>query len=66
MTSLLFETKSWAEQQFAGCELGDKRRTERLVTLAAQVVSHPPGACRSRRRRGAISRPLTGCLIAQK
>jgi hypothetical protein len=43
MTSLLFETGAWAKQQFAGCELGDKRRTERLVTLAAQVVSHPAG-----------------------
>ena len=43
MTSLLFETEAWAKQQFADCKLGDKRRTARLVKLAAQVVSHPSG-----------------------
>jgi hypothetical protein len=43
MTSLLFETEAWAEQQFASCQLGDKRRTARLVKLAGQVVSHPSG-----------------------
>lgn len=43
VTSLLFEVEAWSEQQFGSCELGDKRRTARLVKLAAQVVSHPSG-----------------------
>ena len=38
-----FDTQTWAEEQFGGCRLGDKRRTNRLVRLAAQVVDHPSG-----------------------
>jgi len=38
-----FDTQTWAEEQFGGCQLGDKRRTNRLVRLATQVVSHPSG-----------------------
>ncbi|MDP8268943.1 MAG: IS4 family transposase [Candidatus Tenebribacter davisii] len=43
MTSLLFDTVAWSEEQFATCSLGDKRRSKRLVKLASQVVSHPSG-----------------------
>jgi hypothetical protein len=43
MTPSLFDTRDWAEREFAGCDLGDKRRTKRLVTLASQVISHPSG-----------------------
>ena len=38
-----FDPQAWSEEQFGGCRLGDKRRTSRLVRLAAQVVSHPSG-----------------------
>jgi hypothetical protein len=38
------DTKVWAEEQFGCCALGDKRRTARLVRLAAEVMSHPAGS----------------------
>ncbi len=31
----------WAQLNFGTCELGDKRRTKRLVQVAEQVSSHP-------------------------
>ena len=31
----------WAQLNFAGCELGDKRRTNRLVQVAEEIASHP-------------------------
>lgn len=34
------DTRSWSETMFGGCELGDKRRTRRLVTKAASLASH--------------------------
>jgi hypothetical protein len=40
---LVFDTNDWAQQQFSCCQLGDQRRTRRLVRLAEQVVSHPSG-----------------------
>ena len=39
--SFHIDTKHWAEQQFAGCELGDRRRTKRLIQVADQVANHP-------------------------
>jgi len=44
MTTFTMDTQTWAQEQFAGCQLGDKRRTKRLVRLASQVVSHPAGS----------------------
>jgi hypothetical protein len=41
---LVFDTNAWAQQQFSGCQLGDQRRTRRLIRLAEQVVSHPSGS----------------------
>lgn len=35
------EIGTWAARNFGGCELGDARRTERLVKYAAQVAEHP-------------------------
>jgi hypothetical protein len=32
---------TWAEQQFGGAELVDRRRTRRLVAAAAQIALHP-------------------------
>ncbi len=34
----------WAQLNFGTCELGDKRRTKRLVILAEQLGSHPSGS----------------------
>lgn len=43
MTTTL-DTKQWAQQQFADCQLGDKRRTRRLVKVAEQVANNPAGS----------------------
>lgn len=34
-------TSEWAQLNFAGCELGDKRRANRLVQVAAEIANHP-------------------------
>lgn len=34
-------TDSWAEQEFAGAELGDKRLTRRLQSLSEMLLSSP-------------------------
>lgn len=36
--------QQWASDNFSQCDLGDKRRTNRLVTLASSVLSHPSGS----------------------
>lgn len=33
----------WAQQQFGECDLGDERRTKRLVSVAAQMAQRPDG-----------------------
>jgi len=35
------DVNQWAEQQFGSCQLGDRRRTRRAVTFAAQVAADP-------------------------
>lgn len=35
------DTQAWAEEQFGRCQLGDKRRTERLVKVAVEVANNP-------------------------
>ena len=35
------DPRQWAEQQFGECELGDTRRTQRLVDYAARQVAQP-------------------------
>lgn len=42
--SFRIDTKEWAEQQFSHCELGDGRRTKRLIQVAQQVANHPSGS----------------------
>lgn len=37
----MLQTERWAEEQFSGCQLGDQRRTERLVKVATQVALKP-------------------------
>jgi hypothetical protein len=34
----------WATDNFSRCDLGDKRRTKRLTSLASSVLSHPSGS----------------------
>jgi hypothetical protein len=41
MASLALDIGQWAEQQFGSCELGDRRRTKRMVKLAAQAATKP-------------------------
>lgn len=36
-----FDVGVWAETQFGQCELGDRRRTKRLVRMAQQVAHNP-------------------------
>lgn len=42
--SFRIDTKEWAKQQFSDCELGDERRTKRLIQVAEQVANHPAGS----------------------
>jgi len=52
----------WAEEEFAGTELGDRRLSERLLVLARDFYARPeaslPGACRSRAKTKAAYRFL--------
>ncbi len=42
--SFSIEVNLWAQEHFGNCQLGDKRRTKRLVTMAQQVASNPSGS----------------------
>lgn len=44
MEPFQLEARSWAEAQFRGAKLGDKRRTDRLVELAVQAATQPSGS----------------------
>lgn len=39
--ALAMEISMWAQEQFGTCELGDRRRTKRVVKLAAQAAAMP-------------------------
>jgi hypothetical protein len=39
--SLVFSAAQWAEQQFGSVQLGDKRRTQRAVKVAAAMAADP-------------------------
>jgi hypothetical protein len=41
MANLSLNVNEWSQEQFGGCALGDRRRTERLVRYAAQVAADP-------------------------
>jgi hypothetical protein len=36
-----FDVERWASEEFGSCELGDRRRTERLIQVAQQVANNP-------------------------
>jgi hypothetical protein len=44
MSSLALDVGQWAQEQFGACELGDRRRTKRMVKLAAQAAAKPDAA----------------------
>ena len=44
MASLALDVEEWAQQQFGTCVLGDRRRTKRMVKLAAQAAAKPDAA----------------------
>ena len=59
---------AWAEAEFGHAELGDVRRTSRLVRMAAEVASHPAGtvtkACESSASREGAFRLLENPSIS--
>jgi len=63
----MHSTRKWAEAEFGDAELGDERRRNRLVVLAAEVASHPAGtvtrACSSGSSREAAFRLLENTAI---
>lgn len=42
--TITMDAQVWAEEQFGQCDLHDKRRTRRLVEVAASVLCHPSGS----------------------
>jgi hypothetical protein len=44
MDGFHLEARQWADEQCGAADLGDRRRTKRLVHLAAQIAAHPSGS----------------------
>lgn len=44
MATLTLDIQQWAQQQFGDCDLGDRRRTRRMIKLAAQAAARPDAA----------------------
>jgi len=44
MSEIVWSPAAWAQAEFEGCELGDRRRVERAVKYAEQVVARPDGS----------------------
>jgi hypothetical protein len=44
MDAVVCDPQRWAEAHFGTADLGDRRRTRRLVALAAQVAANPAGS----------------------
>ncbi len=38
------DTDEWAKSTFGGCELGDRRRTDRVVDFASRLATNPKGS----------------------
>jgi hypothetical protein len=41
VSTVALDVNQWAQEQFGECELGDRRRTKRLVSYAAQAAASP-------------------------
>ena len=52
MDAMAVETEDWIETEFGTADLGDARRTQRLLQLSRQLAAQPsaslPEACGSR------------------
>ena len=44
MATMTWDAAQWAGEQFGTCELGDRRRTKRMVKLATQAAAKPDAA----------------------
>ena len=44
MATVTVDPAVWAEENFGACELGDTRRTKRLVRIASQQAARPDGS----------------------
>jgi hypothetical protein len=44
MTAIIWDPQVWAEREFDACELGDRRRNNRLKKLAVQIAARPDGS----------------------
>lgn len=44
METYLSDARTWAQRTFAHCDLGDKRRTARLITYASHQARQPAGS----------------------
>jgi hypothetical protein len=68
MEAMVTEHEDWIETEFGAAELGDARRTQRLLTLMGQVAARPgaslPEACGSRGQLKAAYRFLANEAIA--
>ncbi len=42
--TVIVDAHVWAKEQFGQCDLKDKRRTQRLVQVAANTLCHPAGS----------------------
>ncbi len=52
---------SWARETFGRSELGDRRRVERLVAIAAQVAARPKGTVTAALRTSAGQQGAFAC-----
>lgn len=41
MAAMALQISEWAEQQFGSCQLGDQRRTKRMIKLATKAAEKP-------------------------
>ena len=53
MSQVIWSPEEWARAEFGECQLGDRRRVERLVRHAQQVVEHPDGSTPEQTESGA-------------
>ncbi len=66
MSALILDVSQWAEQQFGTCELGDKRRTKRLVQLATQVATKPDAATPEQTENWAACKATSLCWLVKR
>ena len=50
--ALLSDREQWAKEQFSTAELGDSRRTKRLVTVAETMANNTSGSIPQQNRGG--------------